>query len=80
MSEISRIPWKGSRETLTLTWDELAQLLATAQEDGYRAALTDAGVDDMDRNRLVTNYWAIYATRADLIAAGMRKRFAQQQP
>lgn len=75
MSEpaIPRIPWRGSRDKLI---QDFAELVAHAQEQGYRAALDDAGVSDMERNRLVTNYWGLYETRVKLMAAELRTRLS----
>lgn len=64
---------------MSLTFAEIARMsmVAEAQESGYRTALTDAKIEGMERNRLVTNFWATYAARRDILEAGLRKLFAR---
>ncbi len=56
-------------EHRTLSVAALAQLLAQAEELGYRRALMDAEVDPAEALRLRTNHQKLYGARVDLYAA-----------
>lgn len=77
-ASLHTLPVSGdARERVSLTFSEIARMVAEAQEAGYRTALTDAKIEGMERNRLVTNFWATYAARRDILEAGLRKLFAR---
>lgn len=77
-ASLHTLPVSGdARERVSLTFAEIARMVAEAQESGYRTALTDAKIEGMERNRLVTNFWATYAARRDILEAGLRKLFAR---
>lgn len=60
-------------EHRTLSVDALAQLLAQAEELGYRRALLDANVDQREAHRLRASHEVLYPVRVDLYASIWRR-------
>jgi hypothetical protein len=57
----------------TIAVDDLAAILAQAEELGYRRALSDARVDPKEALRLRTNHESMYSARVSIYAAIWRR-------
>lgn len=58
-----------ARDHVTLPIEDMARILAEAEDLGYRRALIDGRVADHEANRLRTNHWQMFQIRVNLYRA-----------
>ena len=80
MSNITALPLSTSkaRDHVTLSIEELALLLAEAENAGYRRGVHDADIEASRAVELRHNHWLVQGARAKLWASRVRQDVAKK--